>query len=1099
MFMKKQSVLLLFLLVLFGKAAISQTVTLSVKNVPLEKVFAEIKKQTGYSFVYSKNVLAAASSVTVEVKNASIDKTMAICVANQPLAYEIVDKYITIREKKQQQVAGQNAAATIIKGKIVDENGKPVQSVSVVVPGTPFGTMSNSNGDYVLTIPSDNPALKSAKLVYSYVGYQPQTILRNSRDMINITMVQAPYEVAQLDEIKVIGYGTTTQRKSTASISSITAADIDKQTVTNPLTALQGRIAGMQITQDNGLPGGAVRVNIRGAGTGISSAGFLPLYVIDGVPFTLFNGGQPASDNLNSYGVSGANGGLSPFAMINPDDIERIDVLKDADATAIYGSRGANGVVLITTKKGSKKGTMFNVKFDQGTGKVSHFLDMMNTQQYLTMRKEAFANAGITPTASNALDLTTWDQNAYTDWQRYAIGGTANTTNATASISSGDAQNSFLFSSTYRKEGTVYQGNYNNTNFSNRLNAGHTSIDRKFNINLSANYAYMKNNLPTVDLTGIYNLAPNYPLYNANGSVNWTSTSPLSYFKKDYAGTTTNFISNIDVSYKILPGLAVKANLGYSSTRLQQTTTNPASSQNPAGTTTSRLTVADNNNDNYIVEPQVTYNKTIGQGRLDLLVGTTFQQTKATGIYISGVGYSNEALINSLLGASSITVSYNNYSLYKYTAFFGRINYNWADKYIIDATARRDGSSRFGPGNRFGNFGAVGAAWVFTKEKFASNLNFLSFGKIRGSYGLTGNDQIPDYLYTTLYSTTGTNYAYQGNSTYTVSNLANPDLQWETTKKLDLAVELGFLHDRILLKADFYRNRSSNSLRYITLPGQSGTTGYTGNFPAVVQNQGYEFELNTVNVSTKNFRWSTSINLTINRNKLISFPGLATSSYASTYVIGQPTDIRFAYHYTGVDPSTGLPTIEDLNKDGVITFANDRKPVNYGHPYYGGLINTLTYKNFTLDFAFQYNHRNGFINNALSSSPFGYTYTNQTTDALNRWTKAGDVAKYPMANVNFPAVYSFMSASDYNWGDASFLKLKTLSLNYSFSKTLAKKMKMSAVSVFAQGQNIFTSAKQKNTYDPETTVPGTGSGLGTGQYIAMPQLRTVVFGLNATF
>ena len=1090
--MKLVAVFLLAACLQVSAKGYAQKVTLDLRNVSFEKVFKEIKRQTGFLFLYNSEEIKKIGRVSITISNADVHEVLEKSLSATGFTYRIVDKTIILSPKSPVTAPVTrmwSPELVDITGVVTDENGNPLGGASVKVKGTAQGAMTDVKGSFSIKQP-----VGKIVLVVSFIGYETQEIAFQGNGPLRIRLKTA---VNPLDALVVIGYGTTSRRMNTGSVSSVTAADIDKQPVTNPLTALQGRIAGMQITQDNGLPGGAVRVNIRGAGTSISSAGFIPLYVIDGVPFTLFNGGQPASDNLNAWGTSGANGSLSPFAMINPDEIERIDVLKDADATAIYGSRGANGVVLITTKKGTKKGMSVGVKLNQGTAKVGHFIDMMNTPQYLAMRKEAYANAGV---AATGLDLTTWDQNAYTDWQRYAIGGTAHTTNATTSLSAGDVQNSFLLSSTYRREGTVYPGNYNNKSFSTRVNAGHSSADKKFNVNVSANYAYMRNNLPTVDLTGIFNLAPNYPLYNANGTANWTSASPLSYFKKDYTGTTTNFMSNLDLSYKILPDLMVKASIGYTTTRLQQTATNPASSQNPAGTTTSRLTYTDNTNDNYIVEPQIVYNKTIGRGKLNVLAGTTFQQNKSTGVYLNGVGYTNEALINSLVAASSITASYNNYSVYKYNAFFGRLNYNWADKYLIDATVRRDGSSRFGPGKRFGNFGAVGAAWIFTRENFANNWSFLSFGKLRGSYGLTGNDQIPDYLYNTLYAVTSTNYSYQGNTTYYLSGIANPDLQWETMKKLDLALELGFFRDRILLKADFYRNRSSNQLRYVTIGSQAGTSGYYANFPAVVQNQGWEFELNTTNINSRDFKWTSSLNLTINCNKLVSFPDLATSGYASSYIVGQPTDIRFAYHFTGVDPATGAPTFQDQDKDGSITFAFDRMPVAYGSPFYGGFLNNISYKGFQLDIALQYNHRNGFVDNALASNPLGYTYQNQPVSALNRWQKAGDVAKLPAATTAFPASYSnFIYSSDFNWGDASYWKLKNVGVSYSLPKEWIRAVKMSNASVYVQGQNLYTWAKQKNTFDPETTVPGTGTGLGTGQYIAMPQLRTIVVGINCNF
>jgi hypothetical protein len=356
-----------------------------------------------------------------------------------------------------------------------------------------------------------------------------------------------------------------------------------------------------------------------------------------------------------------------------------------------------------------------------------------------------------------------------------------------------------------------------------------------------------------------------------------------------------------------------------------------------------------------------------------------------------------------------------------------------------------------------------------------------------------------NYQYFAAYSVAGSTYSYQGTSVTYPSNIANPNLQWENTKKLDFALELGFFKDRVLLKTDYYRNRTSNELTYISVPSQTGTSSYLGNLPAVIQNKGMEFELNTINISTKDFKWTTSINLTINRNKLISYPGLATSSNSTSYFIGLPTDLVQLYHYTGVDPQTGLPTFKTVT--GTPNYNTDRIKAPYGHPYYGGISNSLTYKNFTFDFTFQYVHRNGYLNNtlAMNYSPYGYTYTNQSTAILNRWTTIGDKAFYPAASTNSNSLYSTLASSDYNWGDASYVKFKTASLNYSIPKQWVNKMKLSDATIYLQGQNLFTWAKQKYTYDPETTQPGTGSGLGTGQYVALPQLRTIVIGLNVTF
>ena len=1073
-------------------------VTFELKSKSLDKGLQLLGHLSKYKIAYSVQEVSRYDNIIIDKGQRTVKTTLELLLLNTNLTYKVKDKTLLIISKSaaQNSVAGNsyNASMKQISGIVTDVENQTLPGVSIRVKGSNKSAITAIDGKYRIEVGAADV------LVFSFIGYETQEELVGAKSVHN---VQLALNTKALDEVQVIGYGKTSKRLNTGSVSSITANELSKQTVSNPLTALQGKMAGMQITQNNGLPGAAVKVNIRGAYSGLSSAGYIPLYVIDGVPFTLFNGGSPASDNLNAFGISGANGGISPFSLINPEDIERIDVLKDADATAIYGARGSNGVVQITTKQGSQGKTTYNVNVSQGIAKVGHYIPMMNTDEYLTMRKEAFAYTGVTPTTTNAKDLTVWDQNAYTDWQKWAIGGTSHITNASASVSGGNAQTKFLYSSTFRKEGSVFQGDYNSTTFSNRVNVGHQSKDGKFSINLSANYTYMQNNLPSVDLSSLFNLPPNYSLYNSDGTLNWTLTNPLSYLKKEYKATTTNLITNILLSYQLMPNLKLKANLGYSLTSLNQTVTNPASSQNPASTTVSTLNYADNKNENYIVEPQMEYIKKISQGKLQVLLGSTFQQNKSTGISMTGTGYSNEKLINSLTAASSVAVSYNNNSLYKYTSVFGRVNYDWLNKYIIDGTIRRDGSSRFGSSHRFGNFGALGAAWIFTKEDFFANQNILSFGKFRGSYGLTGNDQIPDYQYSALYTAGSSSYSYAGSSIFYPSNIANPDLHWETSKKLDFALELGFIQDRIILKTDFYRNRSSDLLTYITIPSQSGTSSYSGNLPAVVQNKGWEFELNTVNIATGAFRWTTSFNLTINRNKLLSYPGLATSSYSSTYAVGEPTDIPKLYHFTGIDTKTGQPTFQDQNNDGQISSAADRVFAKAGHPYYGGLSNSLTYKNLQLDFAFQFNHRMGYVNNTIGVYPYtnalGYTYANQSTDMLNRWHQAGDIALYPSASTTNTTAYSnYIYYSDSNWGDASYIKLKTVSLNYTLPKSWTSSAKLASAVIYLQGQNLFTWAKQKYTYDPETNVSGADPGLGTGRYISFPQLRTIIIGLNVT-
>lgn len=1081
---------------------LAQTVTIKVKNAPLTQVFREIEKQTGFVFVYGKSMVEKADPVNLQVSNAPLTEVLNLCFRNLGVTYSIEDnRYIVVKPRPAPSQIIQ--AATVIrlagpvKGRVVADDGLPLAAATITVKGSGANTLADKSGAFTITVNEGDV------LVISYIGYESKDI-KVSRDFISrykgegndaFTITLKP-KTSQLDETVVIAYGTTTMRKSTGSISSVTAEDIRKQPVANPLAALPGRIPGAVIAQNNGLPGSAIQIQIRGQGS--IGQGEIPLYIIDGVPFTNFNGGSPATDNLNAFGTSGANGGVSPFSLINPNDIERIDILKDADATSIYGSRGANGVVLITTKKGKAGKTVVQANFYQGTGKVSRFIPMLNLEQYLAMRREAFANSGQTPTAANAPDLRVWDTTKSTDWQKFLIGGTARTTDAQATVSGGTGGTRFLFNSAYHRETTVFPGDNEGKRLSFRLNADHTSKDNKFNIGVMVNYSNDNTNIINADAASAYNLPPNLPLYNADGSLYWYSgfTNPLGRLKKRYRGNATNMISNLTLRYTLLPGLNLKANLGYTKTGLEQKNMNPYSSDNPTSTLGSYAYFADNKASNYIIEPTVDYTRKLGEGRLTALAGASFQSNTADGWQIYASNYSNEALLSTMIAAGTIQVQYNNIQRYKYAAGFGRLTYDWKSRYILNANFRRDGSSRFAPANRFSNFGSVGAAWVFSEELFVKdNVLFLSFGKLRGSLGTSGNDQISNYLYLDLYNA-GT--PLLGNATLNPQAVVrNDNIQWESRKKYEVAMDLGFLRDRILLTANYYYSRSGNQISFISLPTQLGLNSRTVNIPAVIVNKGFEFDLRTTNIKTRDLEWKTAFNITFNTNKLVSWPGLASSFYASTYVIGQPVNVSQLYHYQGVDATTGLAKYEDKDGSGSVTSAGDRFVMPVGTPYYGGISNTIMYKNFQLDFAFQFNHRKGRTGLWPSSIPVG-GLSNQNTSVLDRWQKAGDDALYPAYKTS-SSDFLFTS-SDVIYGDASYAKLRSASISYTLPQAWIKRIKMSDCAISVQGQNLFLISKNKYVLDTETQIQGGPSGIGNGTLGAvMPPLRTIVFGINCSF
>ena len=1076
-----------------GQKMNEKTISLSLQNEKLATALDKIEKLSGFHLGYSLDAVKNYNNISLTKELRTLEQTLSLILANTRLDFkEQGNNTILVFRKKTPPDTNKEivrhlspASNGFISGIVTNKAGYPLAGATVALKGTSISASTDAEGNFTLTAPDG-----VYTIVTTYIGYETkeQQIRLTGNATANIA-IELTTKDGGLDDIVVKGYYNTTKRKSTGSVGTITAEEISKQPVGNPLNALQGRVAGAIVTQSNGLPGSRVSIQIRGQNS--LENGTLPMYIIDGVPFNFTTQAVPARDDLNAFGITGANGGVSPFSIINPADIERIDILKDADATSIYGSRGANGVVLITTKKGKAGKTRLDLNVYSGIGKVSRKINMLNTQQYLALRKEAFANDAITPTAANAPDLATWDQNAYTDWQEKYLGGTAGTNDAQATVSGGDTRTRFLLNGAYHRETTVFPGNTGSTRFSGRFNGDHNSRDKKFNINLSINYSSENTNLIRTDASAVYTLPPNMPLYNADGTLYWVSglTNPESYFLQKYAGKTSNFITNTNIRYTLLPGLDLKTNFGFTRISINQNIQQPASSKTSLSAATNSASFSNITQESFVVEPQLTYNRSIGEGKLSVLAGTSFQRNINDGLSIEADNYSNPAQLGSIAGAGPSPLLNPSYTLYKYTSVFGRAGYEWRGKYILNATVRTDGSSRFGDGRKFGTFGSVGAAWIFSEELAVKKaVPFLSFGKLRASYGTTGNDQFRDYMYmSTLSSASGT-YAYQGNSVLFPSRIANPLLAWESTRKVDVGLELGFLENRISLNAGYYRNRSGTQVSTVRVSVVAGTNGYTGNLPAVIQNTGTEIELNTINVKTKNFTWKTALNLTIPRNKFLSVD--KTYFNASTAQLGAPVTAVLRYLYKGVNPATGAPLYTAFNgsstgKDTVTSLPNfslDRRVIGTSTPdFYGGINNQLSYKNLELSFFFHYTKQQGTV--AFSSTPGALANIDASRD--NRWTAANPNAPNPKATT-VTSIYSNYGSSDATWGNASWLRLRNVSLSYSFNQDWIKKARLENLRVFVQAQNLFVITKVKSAYDPET---------GT----SMPPLRVITAGINCSF
>ena len=533
----------LFLLLLFLHAAapaLSQELTFSFSKTPLEKVFRELEKHTPYRFVYTKEVLLKGQPVTINVRGTQMKTVLERIFEGQPLSYKLDGHYVLIREKALTESDKTVVGLLLIevKGKVTNEEGDPLPGVTITLKSNYRMVVTDGEGDF--TIPGVHPA---DVLVVSSVGYTTKEVHLNGRTSLEIRLVKA---VNTLDEAIVIAYGTTTRRRSTGNVSRVDADLISRQPVANPIAALQGLVPGFFVTQANGLPGANIEVKLRGLNS--LKQGTQPLFIVDGVPYMLNSGvlGQLSLTNNNILN------------NINPLDIESIEVLKDADATAIYGSQGANGVVLITTKRGKNGKTAAHIAYHTGVGKVTRTLDLLNTPQYLHMRREAFKNDGITPTLSTAPDLLLWDSTRYTDWKRMLIGNPARTQNLQASLSGGSLQTQFLFSTNYYNEVTVFPGRQPYQRFTNRLQASHASADRRFRANAAASYSVDQKSLPLNDLTSYIYLPPNAPaLYDESGNLAWTAgiENPMSYLMRRYEAQNSNLVGSANFQYSLSNGI----------------------------------------------------------------------------------------------------------------------------------------------------------------------------------------------------------------------------------------------------------------------------------------------------------------------------------------------------------------------------------------------------------------------------------------------------------------------------------------------------------------------------------------------------------------
>ncbi|MDO6430711.1 SusC/RagA family TonB-linked outer membrane protein [Flavitalea sp. BT771] len=1094
--MQASAVLLFAFCLQVSAATYSQTVSFTGKDVPLKTVFASVKKQTGFGFFYENGeeaTLKGAGNVTVDLKNVALDLFLQVCLRDKPLEYTLEGTTVFIKKKEVRSSvtveSSDSSRIPEIKGRVTNDKGEPLVNANVVVKRTGRGTVTDANGRFTLhNVGADDV------ITVSFIGYKAQAV--PVRDRSSFTLVMEP-ATNELDKMVVQAYGTTSQRLATGNIGVVRAEEIAKQPVMNVMNALQGQVAGTVVTNTSGYASGAVKIEIRGRNTINPNFPSDPLYIIDGVPLTILDlaGGSSyagGSQGLIQSGLSSPANGQSPFFSLNPSDIESISVLKDADATAIYGSRGANGVILITTKKGKAGKSHIDINLYSGYSQITKYYHLLNTPQYLKMREEALKNDAIPIDVNSAPDLTVWDTTRYTDWQKYAFGHTGKATAIDVSLSGGDNRTTFRIGAGYNRLTEILTAAGDNKRASLSVGIDHKSTNQKLVISLSGTYSVSSSDM--VYTPQVLTLPPNTPpVFTSQHKINYSAWTPLNDKAALFQALiqpynfNTNFLnSSILISYEIIPGLVIKSNLGYDYAQTNQSYLVPIQGQDPSLNPTGTSSFGSTNTHNTIIEPQIEYTSFIGKGRLNLMVGASEQDNKTSTIFLSGSGYVDDALLSSVQNAP-VKYATNGVGEYKYEALFSRLNYNWENKYIMTLNARRDGSTKFGPGRQFGNFGSIGMAWIFTEEGwFKKNVPILSFGKLRASYGSTGGDQIRDYSFLSLWEF----YRYTYNSILPLTPTSHTDstLHWQVNKKLESAIELGFLKDRFNLQVTWYRNRCNDQLVQFPTPAFTGFFSVTSNSPANVENYGWEVNLTGKIIGAPHLSWNTKFNIGINRNKLLSYPNLSQSPYQDLYKIGQPLSISKYLHVTGVDPQTGQYTFQDKNKDGQITIdqsnltSDDRYTYNMAPIYEGGFTNEISYKNWNISvfFYFKKQRAGSFL---LGTNPAGDN-TNQPTYVMNRWKYPGDVTNVSRFTTMPLTSDGFFTQSDAMISDASFVRLQNLSLSYTISQDKLRKIGIQNCRLYVQGNNLFFISSYKGL-DPEVNAFG-----------SLPKARILTAGLS---
>ncbi len=1096
--------LFVFIFCMHAENSNSQNVNVTIKrsNTELENVLNDIEKQTDFLFVYN-NFVNVNRKVSVNLKKASLEEVLANLFEGTDVKYSIDGSYILL------SAGGTTTAIPLsaqqgktITGVIVDDNGEPVIGANVVEKGSrSIGTVTDVDGKFSLAL--SNP---SATLVVSYIGYLTKEVPVGNQSALRITLAE---DTQNLEEVVVIGYGTVKKSDLTGSVGSIQVDKVQGLAIKSVDQMLQGRTSGLYMVQNSGMPGASSTVRIRGGNS--ISGGNEPLYIIDGMPV------YPSADNSQTA--------LSPLNSIPTSDIESIEVLKDASSTAIYGSRGANGVIIVTTKKGKSGKT--SVAFDAywGIQNIYKKYDLLDARSF-----EKLANASLVNSGGAAV----YDESAppaTTDWQGLTSNDNALTQNYQVSISGGNDKTSFLTSFNYfNQEGVVKATEMEKYAF--RANIDH-KISSTINFGLNLTMTKVDNNrVGNSILTSRLTTPPNLPVYDENGNYTFSDANGVIMFdnpvgvlneKVDWH-TSFRSLDNAFVEWTIIKGLKFKSSFGIDIEYATNKSYNPRSVYS-GSQRSGEAKKSSANTYTWINENILTYTNTWGMHSFTGMVGYTQQSSTYDGFNAGSYGFLNDNLqMNNLGSGTTYTAPGSDVKKWALNSYLARVNYTLNNKYLLTASIRADGSSRFGKDNRWGYFPSAALAWRASEESFIKDLNIFSNLKPRISFGITGNqDGIGTYPAYALLGSTG--YVSDGDKVtgYYPSQVANTNLKWETTAQFDAGIDFGFFNNRLTVVLDGYIKKTHDLLLNVKIPGSSGFSSGLKNI-GEVENKGFELAINATPVEG-DFTWNTSLNLTYNKNKVLDlgdvsfiYPSQPGQDETGTHLgriiqVGQPLGTFYGYVYDGLFSTTddikssAQPTAQpgdirfkdisgpDGVPDGQINDL-DRTIIGCAQPkVFGGFNNTFSYKNFDLNVNTIFSLGNDVYNGTRVMMENMQGSSNMFASVVNHWTESNQNAAFPRP-LRSKAV---MRVSDQYVENGSYFRFQNITLGYNVPTDFLSFTKyVSALRVYASLQNFFTITSYSGD-NPEVSKYGQDN-LGAGyDAFSYPFAKSVLFGLNVKF